>query len=78
MFLGAVGEGHMSLLNTDYGKRTCHHMARFLTMAKDYARSQGFKGTFSSRPKPIGAYENINTTLILQIAIDFKRIWFRK
>ena len=28
-------------------------MARFLTMAKDYARSQGFKGTFFIEPKPM-------------------------
>ena len=38
-------EGYMSLLNTDMG-RELDHMAQFLTMARDYARSQGFKGTF--------------------------------
>ncbi len=45
-------EGYMSLLNTDM-KRELDHMAQFLTMAKDYARSQGFKGTFFIEPKPM-------------------------
>ncbi len=45
-------EGYMSLLNTDM-KRELEHMARFLHMAKDYARSQGFKGTFFIEPKPM-------------------------
>ncbi len=45
-------EGYMSLLNTDM-KKELDHMARFLTMAKDYARSQGFKGTFFIEPKPM-------------------------
>jgi len=44
-------EGYMSLLNTDM-KREQEHMARFLHMAKDYARAQGFKGTFFIEPKP--------------------------
>ncbi|GMQ82844.1 MAG: xylose isomerase [Rhodothermia bacterium] len=44
-------EGYMSLLNTDM-KREQEHMARFLHMAKDYGRSQGFKGTFFIEPKP--------------------------
>lgn len=44
-------EGYMSLLNTDM-KREQEHMARFLHMAKDYARNQGFKGTFFIEPKP--------------------------
>ena len=44
-------EGYMSLLNTDYG-REVDHMARFLTMARDYARAQGFTGTFFIEPKP--------------------------
>jgi len=44
-------EGYMSLLNTDLG-REVDHMARFLTMARDYARKQGFKGTFFIEPKP--------------------------
>jgi xylose isomerase len=44
-------EGYMSLLNTNM-KRELDHLARFLTMAKDYARKQGFKGTFFIEPKP--------------------------
>jgi xylose isomerase len=35
-------EGYMSLLNTNM-KRELEHMARFLHMAKDYARKQGFR-----------------------------------
>jgi xylose isomerase len=45
-------EGYMSLLNTDMGREQ-DHLARFLHMAKDYARSQGFKGTFFIEPKPM-------------------------
>lgn len=45
-------EGYMSLLNTDT-KRELDHLARFLTMARDYGRSQGFKGTFFIEPKPM-------------------------
>ncbi len=45
-------EGYMSLLNTDM-KRELDHMARFLHMARDYARSQGFTGTFFIEPKPM-------------------------
>ena len=44
-------EGYMSLLNTNM-KREKEHMARFLHAAKDYARKQGFKGTFFIEPKP--------------------------
>lgn len=44
-------EGYMTLLNTNM-KRELDHLARFLTMAKDYARKQGFKGTFFIEPKP--------------------------
>jgi xylose isomerase len=44
-------EGYMSLLNTDM-KREQEHLARFLHTAKDYARKQGFKGTFFIEPKP--------------------------
>jgi xylose isomerase len=42
----------MSLLNTDQ-KREKEHMARMLTMARDYARAKGFKGTFLIEPKPM-------------------------
>ena len=45
-------EGYMSLLNTNM-KRELEHMARFLTMARDYAREQGFKGCFYIEPKPM-------------------------
>jgi xylose isomerase len=44
-------EGYMSLLNTDM-KREKEHLARFLTVARDYARERGFKGTFFIEPKP--------------------------
>ncbi len=44
-------EGYMSLLNTNM-KAELDHMAQFLHMARDYARSQGFKGNFFIEPKP--------------------------
>ena len=44
-------EGYMSLLNTNM-KKEQEHLARFLHTAKDYARGQGFKGTFFIEPKP--------------------------
>ena len=44
-------EGYMSLLNTNM-KREQEHLARFFHMAKDYARKNGFKGTFFIEPKP--------------------------
>ncbi len=45
-------EGYMSLLNTDQ-KREKEHLATMLTMARDYARANGFKGTFLIEPKPM-------------------------
>ena len=45
-------EGYMTLLNTDQ-KREKEHMATMLTMARDYARAKGFKGTFLVEPKPM-------------------------
>ena len=45
-------EGYMSLLNTDM-KREKDHLAMMLTMARDYARKNGFKGTFLIEPKPM-------------------------
>ena len=45
-------EGYMSLLNTDM-KREKSHMATMLKMARDYARKQGFTGTFLIEPKPM-------------------------
>ena len=44
-------EGYMSLLNTNM-KKEIDHLAMFLHKAKDYARSQGFTGTFFIEPKP--------------------------
>ena len=44
-------EGYMTLLNTNM-QRELDHLAQFLTMARDYARQQGFKGTFFIEPKP--------------------------
>lgn len=44
-------EGYMSLLNTDM-KREKAHFARMLTLARDYARKNGFKGSFFIEPKP--------------------------
>src|SRR5450432_29155 len=44
-------EGYMTLLNTDM-KREQEHFASFLHKAVDYARKNGFKGTFFIEPKP--------------------------
>lgn len=44
-------EGYMTLLNTDM-KREKEHLATFLNAAKDYARQNGFKGSFFIEPKP--------------------------
>ncbi|RRD93896.1 xylose isomerase [Clostridiales bacterium COT073_COT-073] len=56
--LGATGyvfwggrEGYDTLLNTDMGLEL-DNMARFLTMARDYGRKNGFKGDFYIEPKP--------------------------
>ena len=45
-------EGYMSLLNTDM-KKELDNFGVFLSMARDYARAQGFKGTFFIEPKPM-------------------------
>lgn len=45
-------EGYLSLLNTNM-KRELEHMAGFLELAKDYARRNGFKGSFFIEPKPM-------------------------
>jgi len=45
-------EGYDSLLNTNM-KRELDHLGRFLAMARDYARKQGFKGCFYIEPKPM-------------------------
>jgi xylose isomerase len=44
-------EGYETLLNTDL-KREQDHLARFLHLAVDYAKSIGFKGQFLIEPKP--------------------------
>jgi xylose isomerase len=45
-------EGYACLHNTNM-KRELDHFARFLTMARDYGRSVGFKGNFLIEPKPM-------------------------
>ncbi|MBN1951521.1 MAG: xylose isomerase [Bacteroidales bacterium] len=45
-------EGYMSLLNTDM-KREKDHLGMMLSKARDYARANGFKGTFLIEPKPM-------------------------
>ncbi|MEM8684016.1 MAG: xylose isomerase [Pseudomonadota bacterium] len=45
-------EGYSCLQTTDT-RRELDHMARFLTMARDYGRSIGFEGTFLIEPKPM-------------------------
>ena len=73
-------EGYMSLLNTEM-KKEQDHIGRFLNMAKDYARSQGFKGTFFIEPKPMepskhqydfDAATSINTIREYGLENDFK------
>ncbi len=44
-------EGYETLLNTDVALEL-DNMARFLTMARDYGRKNGFKGDFYIEPKP--------------------------
>lgn len=44
-------EGYMNLYNTDMG-RELDHLARFMHMAADHAKSIGFKGQFLFEPKP--------------------------
>ncbi|MEM9533880.1 MAG: xylose isomerase [Pseudomonadota bacterium] len=45
-------EGYASLQNTDT-RRELDHLAMFLTKARDYGRSIGFKGQFLIEPKPM-------------------------
>jgi len=44
-------EGYHNLLNTDM-KRELDHLAKFMHMAHDHAKSIGFKGQFLFEPKP--------------------------
>jgi len=45
-------EGYMSLHNTDM-KRELDHMGIMLSMARDFGRKIGFRGTFLVEPKPM-------------------------
>jgi xylose isomerase len=45
-------EGYMSLHNTNM-KRELDHLGMMLSMARDYGRRNGFKGTFLIEPKPM-------------------------
>ena len=45
-------EGYMSLLNTDQAREK-EHLATMLRIARDYARANGFTGTFLIEPKPM-------------------------
>jgi xylose isomerase len=45
-------EGYLSLHNTDM-RREKDHYARFLEMARDYGRKNGFTGPFLIEPKPM-------------------------
>ncbi len=45
-------EGYMTLHNTNM-KLEQENLARMLTIARDYGRKQGFKGTFFIEPKPM-------------------------
>ena len=45
-------EGYMSLHNTNM-KRELDHMGMMLSMARDYGRKIGFKGSFLVEPKPM-------------------------
>jgi len=45
-------EGYSSLLNTQM-QREKDHLAKMLTAARDYARANGFTGTFLIEPKPM-------------------------
>lgn len=45
-------EGYMSLHNTEM-RRELDHMAMMLTLARDYGRKNGLKGSFFIEPKPM-------------------------
>jgi xylose isomerase len=45
-------EGYMSLHNTNM-KRELEHMGRMLSLARDFGRKIGFRGTFLVEPKPM-------------------------
>jgi len=73
-------EGYMSLHNTDM-KRELDHMGMMLSLARDYGRKSGFKGTFLVEPKPMEPskhqYDYDSATIIgflnkYDLAKDFK------
>src|SRR5690625_6262615 len=64
-------EGYMSLLNTDM-QREREHMARFLHMAKDYARKSGVEGTVFIERKPAEPTKHQNDYEVATAA-DFLR-----
>ncbi|MEP6626607.1 MAG: xylose isomerase, partial [Ginsengibacter sp.] len=66
-------EGYMTLLNTDM-KREKEHLARFLHSAKDYARKNGFKGTFLIEPKPMEPTKH-QYDYDCETVINFLRQW---
>ena len=55
-------EGYMSLLNTNM-KREKEHLAQFLHTSADYARKNGFKGSFLLNPNPASP-PNINMIMM--------------
>ena len=59
------GREATSLLNTNM-KKELDNFGNFLRMARDYARNQGFKGTFFIEPKPAQSPASINTILTLR------------
>ncbi|MBO9618351.1 MAG: xylose isomerase [Niabella sp.] len=66
-------EGYMTLLNTNM-KREKEHLARFLHTAKDYARKNGFKGTFLIEPKPMEPTKH-QYDYDCETVINFLRQW---
>ncbi len=54
-------EGYMTLLNTQMKKEKDHY-AQLLTMARDYARKNGFKGNFFVEPKPMEPMKQLYDT----------------
>ena len=57
-------EGYMSLLNTNM-KQELDNFGNFLRMARDYARAQGFEGSFFIEPSP-QSQASISMTLMRQ------------
>ncbi|MEL6869159.1 MAG: xylose isomerase [Pseudomonadota bacterium] len=64
-------EGYACLNNTDTA-RELEHLARFLGIARDYARSAGFTGSFLIEPKPMEPMKH-NYDFDAQTVIGFLR-----